>query len=273
MIYNIFPFFNELELLKIRLKELSGVVDRFVLIEANRTHRGDEKPLYFKDNESVFSPWAPKIKAYAVLDMPFYPGDRDDIKATWRREYHQRDCARRILPKLANDDVAIYTDADEIPRASVIADYAVSKGALRLDMRWYHFWLNAQFDAAWCYAHVFPGYLYNAFMPGRLRDVDVSVGPLPYPEDGCVNDAGWHWSYLGNTRDVKIKLDNYSHWNIKHGMTAIRQIQEGSNQSMAELMAADPGSNLNKCPMDDPGLPECVHTNAAYYKNLGLMWE
>ena len=55
MIYDCFTAFNELELLEIRLHELSPVVDRFVLVEATRTHSNLPKPLYFRDNWSRFA--------------------------------------------------------------------------------------------------------------------------------------------------------------------------------------------------------------------------
>ena len=45
MIYDCFCFFNELDLLEIRLNELNPVVDKFVLVEATMTHNGDKKPL------------------------------------------------------------------------------------------------------------------------------------------------------------------------------------------------------------------------------------
>ena len=38
MIYDCFTFFNELDLLEIRLNVLSQVVDKFVIVEMNRTH-------------------------------------------------------------------------------------------------------------------------------------------------------------------------------------------------------------------------------------------
>lgn len=37
MIYDCFTFFNELDLLEIRLNILSSVVDKFVLVEADKT--------------------------------------------------------------------------------------------------------------------------------------------------------------------------------------------------------------------------------------------
>ena len=46
-----FPFFNELELLEIRLNELDPVVDQFVLIEATRTHQKKPKSLIYNENK------------------------------------------------------------------------------------------------------------------------------------------------------------------------------------------------------------------------------
>lgn len=36
MIYDCFPFFDELDVLEIRLKELADVVDRFVIVGGNQ---------------------------------------------------------------------------------------------------------------------------------------------------------------------------------------------------------------------------------------------
>ena len=40
MVYDCFQFFNELDILKIRLHVLSDVVDRFVISEATETFSG-----------------------------------------------------------------------------------------------------------------------------------------------------------------------------------------------------------------------------------------
>ena len=45
MIYDCFAFFNELDLLEIRLNALDEVVDRFVLVEATRTFQKKEKQI------------------------------------------------------------------------------------------------------------------------------------------------------------------------------------------------------------------------------------
>ena len=55
MIYDCFTFFNELELLELRLNELADVVDKFVLVEATQTHTNKPKPLHYLENRARFS--------------------------------------------------------------------------------------------------------------------------------------------------------------------------------------------------------------------------
>src|SRR5262249_48262662 len=69
-IFDCFMFFNELEILSIRLKELYDVVHRFVIIEAPVTHQGKPKPLYFHENSERFRTFSDKIHHVVVRDMP-----------------------------------------------------------------------------------------------------------------------------------------------------------------------------------------------------------
>ena len=69
MVYDCFSFFNELDLLEIRLNVLKDVVDKFVLVEATRTHTGAEKSLYFKENEARFSAFRDRIVHIVVDDF------------------------------------------------------------------------------------------------------------------------------------------------------------------------------------------------------------
>ncbi len=48
MIYDCFAFFNEMDLLEIRLNTLNDVVDRFVLVEATRTFQKKKSRCFLK---------------------------------------------------------------------------------------------------------------------------------------------------------------------------------------------------------------------------------
>ena len=54
MIIDCFPFFNELDVLELRLNILDSVVDKFVLVEASKTQSLIDKPFYFEDNKDRF---------------------------------------------------------------------------------------------------------------------------------------------------------------------------------------------------------------------------
>ena len=69
-IYDCFTFYNELDLLEMRLEILSDSVDFFVLVEANKTHSGREKELFFQDNKERFAKFSEKIIHVVVEDMP-----------------------------------------------------------------------------------------------------------------------------------------------------------------------------------------------------------
>ncbi len=76
-IYDCFAFFNELDILRIRIEELKDVVDKFILVEATKTHSGNPKPLYYQEFIHEFAEYQDKIIHYVVDDMPeVINGDR-----------------------------------------------------------------------------------------------------------------------------------------------------------------------------------------------------
>ena len=52
-VIDVFPFFNELDLLEIRLNSLDPYVDCFILSEATKTFSGLDKPLYYQENKEI----------------------------------------------------------------------------------------------------------------------------------------------------------------------------------------------------------------------------
>ncbi|KAJ1478183.1 glycosyltransferase family 17-domain-containing protein [Baffinella frigidus] len=66
-IIDAFPFFNELEVLEVRLAELYPIVDKFILVESSVTHAGNPKDLFFDANLAAFDQYRDKI-IHVVLD-------------------------------------------------------------------------------------------------------------------------------------------------------------------------------------------------------------
>ena len=70
MIYDCIPFFNELDILKLRLHILAPYVDKFVIEEASVTFSGEPKPMIFAENREMFAEFADKILYVAVENSP-----------------------------------------------------------------------------------------------------------------------------------------------------------------------------------------------------------
>ena len=81
-----FPFFNELDLLEIRLNELRGVVDAFVITESPQTFTGMKKSFFFKDNEDRF-------KEFNIIYAPYddqadlHPLERERRQKQYNLDY------------------------------------------------------------------------------------------------------------------------------------------------------------------------------------------
>src|SRR5581483_3133716 len=117
------PFFNELDVLEVRLATLDPVVDLHVIAEARTTFAGERKPLLLQQHWERFEPWHDKIRYLHVEGMPkgdqvyAEPGTATTACASdrWRRENHQRDFLGEGLHDLEDDDLLFLSDLDEIP--------------------------------------------------------------------------------------------------------------------------------------------------------------
>ena len=132
-IVDVFPFFNEKELLELRVRMLEPYVDQFVISEANRTHSG--MPKEFILNKLIDELGLPKEKI-RVLEVDLYaeeaqtPAYIDICHATsaksehdaisWTRERLQRDAIAKIIDEYDDDTVFIMSDCDEIIDPEVI---------------------------------------------------------------------------------------------------------------------------------------------------------
>src|SRR5690349_20249777 len=126
MTYDCFTFFNELDLLEIRLNVLNPIVDKFVLVESTRTHQNKPKPLYYQQNAARFSAFKDKIIHVIVDDFPDF-GEWKEAHS-WILERHQRNCISRGLSQCKKGDVIIISDLDEIPDPEKVREFRDTKG-------------------------------------------------------------------------------------------------------------------------------------------------
>jgi beta-1,4-mannosyl-glycoprotein beta-1,4-N-acetylglucosaminyltransferase len=215
--FDAFPFFNELDLLEIRLNELSSVVDYFVLVEANRSHVGNPKVLYYDMNCKRFEKFWDKIIHVVVKDMPVMPEevqaalsskDREWIASgyqredNWVRERYQRNAIMRGLEIAEPDDIVIIGDADEIVKASTVewAKENIQNGSIAVSQTMYSYYLNVRSSIPWCGSKILQKK--NITTPSEDRFHTV------YPQS---IDGGWHYAFMGGANAIRLKMRSYAH--------------------------------------------------------------
>ena len=114
---DVVPFFNELDILEIRLNILDPYVDCFIISEATKTFSGKEKPLYYEENKDIFKKFHHKIIHNIVEDTTspeLHP---------YQRDVFQKDNIKKvILENIEDDDIIIWSDVDEVPNPEAIAE-------------------------------------------------------------------------------------------------------------------------------------------------------
>jgi beta-1,4-mannosyl-glycoprotein beta-1,4-N-acetylglucosaminyltransferase len=227
-VYDCFTFFNELDLLEVRLNELDGIVDRFVLCESPYTFRGQPKPLVFQENRERFARFLPKIEHIVVDDLPLGGGNKE--RHYFVKERFQRDALARGLRGAAPDDYVILCDIDEIPRASAIEAIVRANGPKSvhlLEMDYYIYFLNLLVSTGWDKPRMARyGDIRRlqslrsggpSWAPKERRVLSVlrqwkrmvfGVRPRPWVR---VPDAGWHFTSMNGPAAVREKMMAYSH--------------------------------------------------------------
>jgi len=204
MIYDCFPFFNELDIIEIRFKELYNVVDYFVVCESNLTHSGNPKPLYFETNKERFAPFMDKI-IHLVCNDPGEPEPGHDIN--WTRERNQRNFIYNTLKNRCNDDdIIINTDADEIFNSSKIDELKqIDYNCYAIEMRSSWYYLNLVCNPRWTTGKAIRFKSLRDNFKGNLSLLRVSGA------EKAILEAGWHLSYMGGYDRVKQKLESFAH--------------------------------------------------------------
>jgi len=126
-IFDCFMFFNEVELLDLRLHTLYDHVDYFVVVEAIVAFQGDVKPLYFEREKNRFEKFFPKMIHVVVEDIPNRAG-------AWDLEHFQRNALRRGFGAAAPEDIIIISDADELLRPETVSALRSLPGFTQLRM-------------------------------------------------------------------------------------------------------------------------------------------
>lgn len=206
MIYDVFNFFNELEVLEIRLNELDDFVDRFVLVEGTTTFQGKPKELVYDKNKDLFAKWHKRLVHVIVDDSP----KTDD---TWAVEAFHYNAGNRGLNNLRSDDVVIWGCVDEIPKKASIKEHLRNHvGPAMAIQHALSCYLNCWFSATtWTGCRVLTGAEWTA---SKNPHDDFRKHWLNLH----VNDGGWHFCNIGGAERWKLKIQSFAHKELNHDM-------------------------------------------------------
>jgi len=193
-----FTFFNELDLLEIRLEILNPVVDYFVIVEASKTQTLKDKPFYFEENKERYAKFADKIIHVKVENCPSNEGN------LWTMENFQRNQIKRGLERLSLDpsDFVMISDADEIPNPEAITQLktqAEEFHTIAFAMEFYAYFLNlTSHGKGWIGTVLARAEVLEHIEPQDLRNIKDQAPRI--------EKAGWHFSWLGGMDKVYEKL-------------------------------------------------------------------
>ena len=222
MILDCFTFFNELDLLEVRLHTLAPRVDAFILCEANRTFQGAEKPFIFDEwrRERNFQFYKPVVAVQ--MDLSGMDGETNQLVRAidpWVREHVQRksipygfDRLERYLGHpLSPSDRIILSDVDEIPDLRVFDQLAPdSPTVIAWRQNLFYYWVNMR-----CWDWIGPVSCTVETFRDRFQG-DMQLLRESRATAECLIDGGWHFSFLGGPEAIKEKILAFSHTEYRH---------------------------------------------------------
>ena len=221
-IFDTFTFYNELDLLELRMNILGDIVDYFVINESTITFTGKKKPLYFAENKERFKKWEDKIIHHVLndnnetlekywKDVPYHRSMMEDdiykLPLHYQRAcFHKDSAIYALLDHAQDDDIILTSDADEIANPEAIkaisewfdpSNHYVLKGPV------YYYYLNLLCEKEWMGTRVSTMKMLKTMSVDKLRQ--------SHQDAWKVEDGSWHWSFFGDADTVRAKMDAYEH--------------------------------------------------------------
>lgn len=216
MVYDCIPFFNELDILKLRMQIMAPFVDKFVLEESTVTFSGEPKPMIFANNREMFREFEDKIIYVAVDNSPM------SGVTTHERDKFQKNQLIKGMEECKPEDIIIFSDVDEIPNPKTLVQIIEQFDATKiyhLAQRMFYCFLNMEEVSGNLLSITgeFDGVAKKQWLGTKI----CSFGSLPKegivylrevspkdPRSVRVADGGWHFGYMGGNgeRDVAKRI-------------------------------------------------------------------
>jgi beta-1,4-mannosyl-glycoprotein beta-1,4-N-acetylglucosaminyltransferase len=293
-VYDSFLFFNELDLLEIRLNLMNDCVDHFVISESNLTFSGNKKPLYYQENKERFAKFKHKIIHQIIEDNPTNfenlnkfenskNTDQENLnkifsfidRATnfpkkelhWGRDFFQRECLHRALAVCKDEDVVIFSDIDEIPNPKAVREVLElmpSPFIYTLLQKEFNYYLNMYKQEGWMGPRIAN---YGVLKNCSFNEIRAIIGPGKTMVDTvAVNSGGWHFTSLGGEANVIHKIESWGHQELN--TTNIKKNVRRNLESGRDIFQRPDSKRLQKVKIDENTFPKWLVDNQESYSHL-----
>ena len=291
-IFDCFMFFDEEQILDLRLNVLNEIVDFFVIVESIYTHRGEKRELIFDKNK--FSKFKDKIIYLIHDEIPkqvetINQNDNENeknrkyIMNAVYRENSQRNYISQGIKEAEKNDIILISDVDEIPKFENINIRGITNKIIMFKQYMFHYKYNL----------VLPNFKWtgtkavrkrNLISPQWLRNtkdrnypiyrIDTFFSKKKYNNIKIIEDGGWHFSNIKTPKMLNHKFRSYLH-HIEFDKAKINEndIQKLINNKQAayNLAVDQRGSKVGNGAIlenfDNKKLPIYIQNNIEKYRD------
>lgn len=204
MIIDTFLFNNEFDMLDIHLAISENYVDKWIVLEANKTLNGRDKSYnLFDSSEKCKEKYGDRLEI-VTLDIPPDTCHQSYYETSMRRGF------KNSLEKYADSDIVIHGDLDEIINPAKfkkivdLMDQANKPVSCGLEMYMYKF--DQKAERGWKGNVVARKYMFQT--PHDLYKGSLEITKRKN-RDHCIGvdePVGWHWTWMGSDEIIKNKV-------------------------------------------------------------------
>jgi len=222
-------FFDEEQMLDLRLNVLNEIVDFFVIVESIYNHKGEKRELVFDKNK--FNKFKDKIIYLVHDEIPKQietinqndsenEKNRKYIMNAVYRENSQRNFISQGIKEAKKNDIILISDVDEIPKFENINIHEITNKIIMFKQNMFHYKYNL----------VLPNFKWtgtkavrkkNLISPQWLRNtkdrnypiyrIDTFFSKKKYSNIKIIEDGGWHFSNIKTPEMLNHKFKSYLH--------------------------------------------------------------
>ena len=222
-IYDCTTFYSEHMMMDVRFSILDKYVEKFIVTESTYSHSGKRKKLNFDINN--YPKYKDKI-IYLVIDKE--PNDLIEIEKdnvskrlnSIKRIELSYNYMKGAINEVAEDDLIILSDNDEIPNLGSKSFLKSKKKVILFNQLFFYYKFNLFYD-------LLPWYGSKACKKKSLKSFSWlnNIKTKKYPfwridtyfsenkmiDIEIINDGGWHFTNLKSPEDLLEKFKNFGH--------------------------------------------------------------